>query len=43
MPAATGAPTARQYYMVLSEVCPDVLGPVREIVRVYLGSGVRAS
>jgi anti-sigma regulatory factor (Ser/Thr protein kinase) len=37
MSAATAAPTARQYYMVLSEVCPDVIGPVREMVRVYLG------
>ncbi|MGC5011373.1 ATP-binding protein [Streptosporangium sp. DT93] len=30
------ATPARQYYMVLSEACPEVMGPVREVVRVYL-------
>ncbi|MFF5213422.1 ATP-binding protein [Streptosporangium sp. NPDC000396] len=35
MSATTAAP-ARQYYMVLSEVCPEVMGPVREMVRAHL-------
>ncbi|MFF0306276.1 ATP-binding protein [Streptosporangium sp. NPDC004379] len=36
MPAATPVLPARQCYMVFSEVDPEVVGPVRELVRVHL-------
>ncbi|MBG0813326.1 ATP-binding protein [Planomonospora sp. ID82291] len=34
--SATTAASTRQYSMVLSEVCPEMMGPAREMVRAHL-------